>query len=91
VLSMEGVRPGVGDIEGVGVLPGAGQPSAAAGASVQGTGDPNAYRLYMRMAGGGSQSVDVDHAHFMAGERVQITEDGRVLRISGTTLGSLGR
>ena len=31
-----------------------------------------------------TQSVDVDRSHFMAGEFVEITNDGRVVRLSGT-------
>jgi hypothetical protein len=40
----------------------------------------------LHMSSGGFQTVDVDNGTFMAGEEVEITPDGRVLRISGTTL-----
>jgi hypothetical protein len=61
-----------------------------------GSGDRNLYRLYLRMdPPAGTQSVDVDRSHFMAGEFVEITNDGRVVRLSGTrineALGKAGR
>jgi hypothetical protein len=34
----------------------------------------------------GTQSVDVDNSTFMPGEAVEVTADGRVRRISGTSL-----
>jgi hypothetical protein len=84
-VSMSGVRPGYGRIESVGVLPGARRGAAAAGGGSNRP-DPNAYRLSLHMSSGGFQTVDVDNGTFMAGEEVEITPDGRVLRISGTTL-----
>lgn len=52
-----------------------------------GSKDRNLYRLYLRMdPPAGTQSVDVDRSHFMAGEFVEITNDGRVVRLSGTRL-----
>lgn len=74
-LSQKGIHPGLGYIESVAVIPHAG--SAAAGASAP---NPNAYRLFLRMDNGGSQTVDQDNATFMAGERVEITPKGRVVR-----------
>ena len=34
----------------------------------------------------GRQSVDVDRSNFTAGEFVELTNDGRVVRISGTSV-----
>ena len=76
-LSQAGIRPGLGFIESVGVLPGARADSAAAGGSAS---DRNAYRLFLRMDNGGSQTIDQDNPTFMAGERVEITADGRIVR-----------
>ncbi|MGQ0651089.1 MAG: hypothetical protein ACT4P4_02290 [Betaproteobacteria bacterium] len=53
--------------------------------------DPNAYRLYLMMDGGGFQTVDVDNSSFMAGEAVEILADGTVRRVSGTTLNFFGK
>ena len=83
VISMAGVRPGYGVVESVGVLR-----NARAGAAKSETaheGDPNAYRLYLRMDGG-FQTVDVDNSTFIAGEHIEITKEGRVRRITGTAL-----
>src|SRR4051794_13419988 len=43
-------------------------------------------RLYLRMDVGGFQTVDTDNPTFMAGEFVELTPDGRVVHVSGTTL-----
>jgi hypothetical protein len=59
-------------------------PYAASGASKRR--DPHLYRLYLRMDAGGFQSVDVDNGTFFAGEAVELTNDGRVVRVSGTSL-----
>ena len=48
--------------------------------------DPNLYRLSLRMDAGGFQQVDVDNGTFMAGEAVELTNDGRVVRVSGTSI-----
>lgn len=68
---------GSGTIQSVGVLPNE-RPGNKD--------DPNVYRLYLHMDAGGFQSVDVDNSTFMAGEYVEITNDGRVVRVSGTSL-----
>jgi len=75
------VRPGnftagSGTITGVGVLPNANK----------GKPDPNLYRLSIRMDVGGFQQVDVDNGTFAEGEAVELTNDGRVVRVSGTAL-----
>ena len=74
---------GSGTIDSVGVLPHARKaPSAATGGSA----DPNAYRLFVRMDSGGFQTVDTDSSSFMAGESIEITPNGRVQHVSGTTI-----
>jgi hypothetical protein len=76
-LSQAGIRPGFGFIDSVAVVRGARAESAGAGGSAP---DRNAYRLFLRMDNGGSQTIDQDNPTFMAGERVQITPDGRIVR-----------
>ena len=67
---------GTGTIRSVAVLPRArAAESASAGASA----DPNAYRLYIDMDNGRTQTVDLGNARFMPGQRVQIEPDGRVV------------
>ena len=46
--------------------------------------EPHLYRLFIRMDVGGFQSVDVEDNTFFAGEAVNLTNDGRVERVSGT-------
>lgn len=79
IISPGNFKAGSGVIESVGVLP-----YAASGASKRR--DPHLYRLYLRMDAGGFQSVDVDNGTFFAGEAVELTNDGRVVRVSGTSL-----
>lgn len=80
IISPGNFRAGSGQITQVGVLPNQ-QPAGA------GSGERNLYRLYLRMdPPAGTQFVDVDRGHFMAGEYVELTNDGRVVRVSGTTL-----
>lgn len=78
-------RAGSGVIESVGVLPGAREPGTGADAKGPRP-NRNLYRLYLRMDVGGFQTVDIDNSRFLAGEAVELTNDGRVVRISGTTL-----
>lgn len=68
---------GSGTIQSVGVLPNARKDAKD---------DHNLYRLYLHMDAGGFQSLDVDNSTFMAGEHIEITNDGRVVRLSGTSL-----
>jgi hypothetical protein len=84
------VRPGnfiagSGTIDSVGVLPGARAPGTGADATGKYP-DRNLYRLFIRMDAGGFQSVDIDSSRFLAGEAVELTNDGRVVKVSGTTL-----
>ena len=75
---------GSGIIESVGVLPGKRTP----GTGTDATGkypDRNLYRLYVRMDAGGFQTVDIDSSRFIAGEAIELTNDGRVVRVSGTS------
>jgi hypothetical protein len=75
---------GSGVIQSVGVLRGARAPGT--GADSQGSHpDRNLYRLYLLMDAGGFQTVDIDSSRFLAGEAVELTNDGRVARVSGTT------
>lgn len=69
-------KAGSGEIYQVGVLPN----------KNKGAPDPNLYRLYLRMDNSGTQSVDVDRSNFMAGQVVELTNDGRVLGVSGTSV-----
>jgi hypothetical protein len=41
------------------------------------------------MDAGGVQTVDIDSSRFLAGEAVELTNDGRVVRVTGTTLNQL--
>jgi hypothetical protein len=74
-------RPGNGTVESVAlvhILPAPGDPSASAGAGMP---ERLAYRLTIKMDDDASfQAVDQDNRNFMAGDRVQLTGDGRVMR-----------
>jgi hypothetical protein len=71
-------RAGSGTIQSVAVLPRA---NKAPGAQ-----DPNLYRVALQMDVGGYQTVDTDNPLFMAGQAVDLTNDGRIVLVSGTTL-----
>ena len=43
-------------------------------------------RLYLRMDRTGTQSVDVDKCNFTQDQIVELTNDGRVVRVSGTSM-----
>jgi len=79
-------RTGSGVIQSIGVL--AGQREPGTGADAEGKNpDRNLYRLYLRMDVGGSfQTVDIDSSRFFVGEAIELTNDGRVVRVTGTTL-----
>jgi hypothetical protein len=87
ILSPGNFRAGSGVIQSVGVLRNANPPKSAPAAGR--APDPNAYRLYLHMDIGGFQAVDVDNGTFMAGETVELTNDGRVVRVTGTSLNRL--
>jgi hypothetical protein len=78
-------KAGSGVIQQVGVLPGAREPGTGADAKGPHP-DRNLYRLSLHMDGGGFQTVDIDSSRFLAGEAVELTTDGRVVRITGTAL-----
>jgi hypothetical protein len=85
IISPGNFQAGSGVIESVGVLPNANRNNtkpSSAGRSP----DPNLYRLSLRMDTGGFQQVDIDNGTFMAGQAVELTNDGRVVRVSGMTL-----
>jgi len=73
-------RAGSGTIQSIAVVPNKGPNKDK---------EPHLYRLYIHMDVGGFQSVDVVDNTFFAGEAVQLTNDGRVERVSGTTLQEL--
>ena len=89
-LEAQIVRPGnfqagSGVIESVGVLRGA----RASGTGADSNGerpDRNLYRLYLRMDAGGFQTVDIDSGRFFEGQAVELTNDGRVELVSGTSV-----
>ena len=78
-------KAGSGVIQSVGVLPGARAPGTGADAKGRHP-DRNLYRLFLHMDGGGFQAVDIDNSRFLAGEAVELTNDGRVVRVTGTAL-----
>ena len=71
IISPGNFKAGSGQIYQVGALPGK---------------DRTLYRLFLHMDATGTQFVDIDKNTFMAGEFVELTNDGRVVRFSGTTL-----
>lgn len=48
--------------------------------------DPNLYRISLQMDKGGFQQVDTDNGTFFTGQAVNLTNDGRIEHVSGTTL-----
>jgi hypothetical protein len=44
------------------------------------------YRLSLHMDTGGLQTVDVDSNRFFEGQAVELTNDGRVVLVSGTSM-----
>ena len=79
-------KAGSGVIQSVGVLPGQREPGTGADSKGKHP-DRNLYRLTIYMDGGlGHQTVDIDSSRFMVGEAVELTNDGRVVHVTGTTL-----
>src|SRR4051812_1935407 len=72
-------RAGSGTIQSIAVVPNKGTKSK----------EPHLYRLAIHMDVGGFQTVDVEDNSFFEGEAVELTSDGRVVRVSGTTLPEL--
>jgi hypothetical protein len=85
IIAPGNFKAGSGVITGVGVLPNANKGKAQPSSTGRRP-DPNLYRLMLRMDVGGVQSVDVDNNSFAEGEAVELTNDGRVVRVSGTSL-----
>ena len=50
-----------------------------------GSSDPNLYRISVQMEDKGFQTVDTDSYEFFVGQTVNITNDGRIERVTGTT------
>jgi hypothetical protein len=73
-------RAGSGTIQSIAVVPNKGANKGK---------EPHQYRLTIHMDVGGFQMVDVEDNTFFAGEAVNLTNDGRVERVSGTTLQDL--
>jgi hypothetical protein len=78
-------KAGSGVIESIGVLPGAREPGTGTDSKGKHP-DRNLYRLLIRMDVGGVQTVDIDSGRFLTGEAVELTNDGRIVRVSGTAL-----
>jgi len=70
---------GSGTIQSIAVVPNKGTKSK----------EPHLYRLHIHMDVGGYQTVDVEDNTFFAGDAVFLTNDGRVERVSGTSLQDL--
>ena len=70
IISPTNFLAGTGEIYSVGVVSGK---------------TPTLYRLFLR-TDKGHQAVDIDKGNFLAGEWVELTNDGRVVRLSGTSL-----
>jgi hypothetical protein len=71
-------RSGSGILESIGLitLPA----SAAAGGTATSAPVPGPYRLTIRMDDGNIQTVQADTRALLVGDRVQITQDGRLIR-----------
>ncbi len=84
IISPTNFKAGSGVITAVAVVPNAtrSKPTPAANRRP----DPNLYRLSLRMDAGGFQQVDIDNNSFFEGEAVELTNDGRVVRVTGTSL-----
>jgi hypothetical protein len=81
-------KAGSGVIDAVSVLPNANKDKSVVSGARRAP-DPHLYRLSLRMDAGGFQTVDIDDGSFMSGEVVELTNDGRVVRLSGTTLNEM--
>jgi hypothetical protein len=75
-------RPGYGRVEAVTTVPVAPQrATAAAGGTVGNVYGPAGYQLTVRMDDGSVQSIIQDNPAFQVGDRIQLTGDGRVIRL----------
>lgn len=76
IITPGNFRAGSGVIDNIAVVPNKGTKKE----------EPHLYRLSIRMDVGGFQTVDVEDNTFFVGEAVDLTNDGRVERVSGTSL-----
>jgi hypothetical protein len=83
-------RKGSGVITAVSVLPNANKDKAQPRASGR-TPDPNLYHVELQMDGNGFQTIDIDNGTFMPGEVVELTNDGRLVRVTGTSINRMVR
>ncbi len=67
---------GSGVVVGVGVLP---------HANKNNPNDRNLYRISLHMDQGGFQQIDTDNNTFAEGQAVELTNDGRIVHVSGMT------
>lgn len=93
IISAGNFRAGSGVIRSVAVLPNARpvDPKAPPRDPKAPEPDPNLYRVCLHMDQGAYQCVDVDNGSFAEGDAVELTNDGRVERVSGTRLLDLFR
>ena len=83
IIAPGNFKSGSGVIRNVGVLRNANKTGSRSGNRPP---DPNLYRLLVEMQPTGFQNVDIDAGTFLVGELIEITNDGRVVRLSGTSL-----
>jgi hypothetical protein len=89
IVSPTNFKAGSGVIQSVGVLAGTRVPDTSAGAGGKDS-NRNLYRLLVYMDGGiGHQTIDIDSSRFLVGEAVELTNDGRVVKLSGTTVNEM--
>ena len=83
VYPVASYRPGFGIVEAIALerFASARTPSAGAGGTVGHAIDRTGYRLSVRMDDGSVQTIAQDNRDFRVGDRVQLTADGRVIRM----------
>jgi hypothetical protein len=86
IIAPGSFKTGSGVIRQVGVLRSANKTGSRSGNRPP---DPNLYRLLIEMDASGFQSVDIDASTFLVGELIEVTNDGRVVRIGGTSFNKL--
>lgn len=86
IIAPGNFKPGSGVIRNVGVLRNANKTGSRSGNRPP---DPNLYRLLVEMDASGFQSVDIDAGTFLVGELIEVTNDGRVVRLGGTSFNKL--
>ena len=88
IVAPSNFKAGSGIIQSVSVLTNANKDNAKPGPRGRRP-DPHLYRLALIMDASGYQTVDVDNGAFWVGEAVELTNDGRIVRVSGTTFTEL--